>query len=400
MRAFENNKIKMPVLKIYFKVLKKNLRAVIIYAGIFLLIAAMLTKYGNNNSNNMNFQETKTDIAFINYDGNTPITSGLKTYLSGNANFINVKDDSQSLQDALFFRRVEYIVKIPKGFTQDFLSGGSAKIDKTTIAESESSVYIDSMISRYLSTVQLFQKNIPGISQARLALLVKNNLSVKAKVTLNSYDSQANKLSIAASFFTVLVYAFMCIIFMSISSMMQIFNKSDLRRRTLSSPLRPTSMKFQLFLGHFAVTLAVWLCGMILAVWMCGTDIIGSNFALMCANSLCFAISALSLSFLIGGIVSTRGTQNAIANVLSLGMSFTSGVFVPQQYLSASLLNVAHFLPSYWYIKAVNDISGLVTFSTANLSPIIYAMLIELGFAVAFFAISLVLGKKKSSVNV
>jgi ABC-2 type transport system permease protein len=85
----------------------------------------------------------------------------------------------------------------------------------------------------------------------------------------------------------------------------------------------------------------------LLSLVLCGTDVISPNFVLMCANSLCFAISALSLSFLIGGMVSTRGAQNAIANVLSLGMSFTSGVFVPQQYLSSSLLNVAHFLPSY-----------------------------------------------------
>jgi len=181
--------------------------------------------------------------------------------------------------------------------------------------------------------------------------------------------------------------------------MMMIFNNADLRKRTLSSPMRPTSIKIQLFLGHLAVTFGVWLCGIVLAVILCGTDVIGPNFALMCANSLCFALAALSLSFLIGGAAKKMGAQNFIANILSLGMCFISGVFVPQQYLSSSLLFVSRFLPAYWYVKAINDISGLVVFSAANLSPIIYAMLIELGFAAAFFCISLVIGKRKSSVN-
>lgn len=393
MKASDGSKLRAPVLKVYFKVFKKNLPMVIIYIGVFMLLAVLFTHFGPIGSTS--FHDTKSKVAFINYDGDTPLTAGLKSAISGNAEFISVKDDTQSLQDALYFRNVEYLIKIPKGFTQDFMSGGSAKIDKTAVAESAAGVYMDSMVNRYLNTVRLFQKSLPGLTQEQLVERVKNNLSAQADVTLNTYGTPANSLAMISNYFIYLVYAFFSILFLCVSSIMIVFNDEDRSKRMICSPLRPASMKAQIFMGHVLLTGIICICGIALGLLTCGPSVIGPNFALMCANALCLAITVLSISFFCGEFITNFGALSFIANVLALGMCFVSGVFIPQYLLSSSLLSVARFTPSYWYVKAINDITNISVFSFATVRPIVYSMLIELGFAAAFIAMSFAVGKRK-----
>jgi ABC-2 type transport system permease protein len=397
MTASKDKQIKMPMLVIYFKVLRKVLPSIMIYFLIFMSIAVLLTKF--NTSPASNFEQTKANVAFINYDGDTPLVTGLKNSLSGNAVFVNVKDDKQSLQDALFFRSVDYIIKIPKGFTQEFLNGGSVQIDKTGVPASSAGVYMDYVVNRYLNTTQLFYKSLPGLSQDQLAQQVKNNLSVKAAVTLHTYGSKAGSLEFISSFFKYLAYILISILFLSVSAVMNTFDTANLRNRTMVSPLRPASMNMQLFLGHGVLLLAVWIISILLGLLMCGTGVLGPNFVLLCINLFCFALAILSLSFFLGRLVHSPSAQNGIANVLSLGMCFISGIFIPQSMLSGSVLAVARFTPSYWYVKAANDIQNLVVLSQGNLQPVFISMLIELGFAAAFLSLSIAFSKRKNNLG-
>lgn len=395
MKASDN--LKFPVLKVYFKVLKKTIPAIVVYIVMFLIFASLITTYGTTGS--AVFKQTKADVAFINYDGDTPLTKGLKNSISDNANFVNIKDNSQALQDALYFRNVEYVIKIPKGFTNDFLSGKDAKIDKTALSDSANGVYMDYMVNRYLNTVKLYKNSLPGLTQEQLMQRVKDNLSVKADTTLESYGAKASRLDTITRYFQFLAYFFLCVLMLGVSSIMMAFNKKDLMMRNMSSPLRPLSMNIQLFLGHVFLTLIVLACSIALGLALCGTTVIGSNFALMCVNALCFALVALSISFFIGHFAISQGALSGIVNAVALGMSFISGVFVPQQLLAGSVLAAAHYTPAFWYVKAMEDIKGLVNFSMGNLQPVIISMLIELGFAAAFFVLSLATGKRRKIAN-
>jgi ABC-2 type transport system permease protein len=123
------------------------------------------------------------------------------------------------------------------------------------------------------------------------------------------------------------------------------------------------------------------------------------NGLLVCINALAFTIAALSISYLVGLLIKNRNAQSAAANVLSLGLCFTSGVFVPQELLSEKALTIASFNPVYWYVKANNTIGSLSNFSFNNLSSVLTYILIELGFAIAIFSVVLVIGKQKRITN-
>jgi ABC-2 type transport system permease protein len=104
---------------------------------------------------------------------------------------------------------------------------------------------------------------------------------------------------------------------------------------------------------------------------------------------------ALSIGFMAGQFIKGYVAQSAVTNVVSLGASFISGVFIPQFVLGPNVLKISSFLPFYWYVKAVDTIGALPSYSFEDVRPVLGHMLIQLGFAAAFIIISLVAAKQR-----
>lgn len=383
----------MPVYKAYFKIIKQNLPSISIYISIFLILAVMFTYLGGQKTV-PGFSEARTSIAFISHDQGGVVANGLRDYLAHNAHIVKIEDNKESRQDALFFRKVEYIVTIPAGFSQSFISGrNNVKIAKTAVPNSVSSVQLDFLINRYLNTVALYKQNMPSRNDAQLMGLIQNNLDQHGMVKIETYGQQAD--NAAGSYYSFLVFAMLAIIFLGVTSTMLVFNDQDIRRRNLGSPLKLSSMNIQLLLGNLSFTFAVWIIVVALGFAILGRVSFDLNTLLLILNSLCLAFVCLSLSFLVGHLIRSKNAQPAVVNVLTLGLCFISGAFVPQQILGRTVNFIASFTPTYWYVKAVNDIQKLVVANTASLTPVVNSMLIQLGFVVALLTIALVVAKQK-----
>jgi ABC-2 type transport system permease protein len=128
---------------------------------------------------------------------------------------------------------------------------------------------------------------------------------------------------------------------------------------------------------------------------MFGHAAMNPGILLLCLNALIFTIVCLSIGFLAGKYIKSGVAQSAFTNVVSLGVSFISGVFVEQELLGDTVLKIASFTPGYWYVRAVSAIRNLSAYSLGNITPVFYDMLIQLGFAAAFVIIALVSAKQK-----
>lgn len=381
----------MQVYNAYFKIVKKNLPIMLIYFCAFLLITIPLTCFYGNKSLST-YTPTRINIALVNDDGENVVTEGLRNYLNENANIIDI--NRNNLQDALFFRKVEYILRMPPGFSQSCLTGKNVvQLEKTSIPDTMSTFYLDGLINRYLSTINLYKQYMPGISDSQLMTLAEKDLRQHSEVQLQAYGKKTN--TSTATYYTYLAYAIIAVVFLGVTSIMLVFNDEDIKRRNLGSPLNNYSMNLQILLGNLSFALIVWVTAVILGFVITGRVVYDANSFIMYANSLCFTLVCLSLSFLAGNLIRSRGAQQAIANVLALGLCFIGGVFVPQQFLGKTILFMASFTPTYWYVKAVNDIDQLLVYSAANLTPIVNSMLIQLGFAVAMLTVALAIGKQK-----
>ena len=384
----------MQVYKAFLKIIYKNLPEIIIYVVIFLLFALILSST-NSITQSTDFTETKINIAFINNDTNPTLVEGLRNYLDKNTNIVDLEGDAKKLKDALFFRRIEYILKVPEGFTDDMLSGGEMQLQKTSVPGSASSIYIDSIVNKYLNTARLYINNLKNISEDQLISHIEKDLSNEIPVYVNNFGNQTSKGDNVAYYFNYLAYSILAILILGVCAVMLVYNNIDLKRRNLSSPLKSRSMNFQMILGNLSFAVITWLITITASFFMYGKYMLTLNGLLFLLNSFIFTLTALSLSFLLANVIRSRNAMSAAANVVALGTCFISGVFVPQELLGKQVLNLASFTPTFWYIKANNQIANITDFNLQNLMPVINCMLIVLGFAVALLSIALVIIKQK-----
>jgi ABC-2 type transport system permease protein len=387
----------MQVYKALFKVIYKNLPQIMIYIVVFVSVAVGLSNV-NSSPVSMDFTETKVNIAFIDYD-ESALSEGLKNHLSNTTNIIDITDDAEKLQDALFFRVIEYIVRVPKGFGEGLMAGKAVQIEKTAVPGSVSEVYLDQLINKYLNTAKVYTNHMKELSDEQLIDYIEKDLSQKAEVKLNRKAEEVSKSEKVGYHYNYMTYSLFAVLILGVSVIMLVFNNKDLKMRNLCSPMTLRNMNFQLILGNLSYAVLAWIVMILPSMFMFGSFMFTAKGVLFLLNSLVFTLSALSISFLIGSIVKGPGAVSAAANVVSLGTSFISGVFVPQDLLGKTVLRIASFTPNYWYVKSNAVIAGMADISMKSMTPVFYNMLIVLGFAIASLAVALVYTKQARMSN-
>ena len=384
----------MQVFRAYFKVIRKNMLAMSIYIFIFVILAFLLTLFFGQ-STVTSFNPVKIRIAVIQEDNGSAFSENLTAWLGRQAVVVDLEPTQDSLQDALFYRDVEYILYIPVGFGASMMDRRyDMTLNRTIVPDSYTSIQMDLQIDQYLNLAALYLDSLPGVTADDLAAKIDHDLSAEATVTLQASETNhgPNKMTF---FFIYLTYSIMAVMILGVTSIMLVFNKSDLRRRNLGSPVNPVHFNLQLVLGNLIFALTIWLVMSLLSLLLSNQPVNAAQYLVLCLNAFIFTMTALSFSFLVSQFIGSRAAQQSIANVFSLGACFISGVFVPQDMLGKTVHTIASFTPTYWYVRAVNEIGSLSSFTLQNLRQAGAYMLIEIGFAVALLVVSLAVIKQK-----
>ncbi|MDQ2087780.1 ABC transporter permease [Herbivorax sp. ANBcel31] len=382
----------MPVFKLSTKIIRKNLAGMMIYLVIFIgmtLLFANLTQQEAPDD----FTQSKVNLAFI-AEEESILIEGFKENLSQYANFVDIQDNREALQDALFFREVSYILRIPEGFTQSFMNGESIEIEKTIVPASTSGAYVDTTVNQFFDLASVYINTFGEIGQKELVERVNDNMD--KEVAVSFIDETNNQINVFQyNYFNFLAYSMFAILVLGISSIIMVLNKRDIKMRNICSPVSQFKMKLQLFFGVAFFAILVWAVMMIFYMIFDGENVLDAKTIYYMLNAFIFAIAASSVSFLIGNIVTSKDSLSAVTNVVTLGPCFISGIFVPQEILSDTVLRIASFTPTYWFAKSNIIIANATDFSFNSLKPLFKPMMIELGFAILFLSIALVLIKKR-----
>ncbi|HHX75209.1 MAG TPA: ABC transporter permease [Firmicutes bacterium] len=385
----------MQVFKLCLKILKKNIPALSIYVIIFIGVAVIMTfAFVTEQANDYVFTRSKSNLAFLSAE-NTPLIAGLKAELGKVANFVKLPDEKEALQDALFFRTVSYILRVPTGFSEKFMQGGQVRLEKISVPGSYSSAYLDLSIDQYFNLARLYLLQAENLSQEELVKHVAAALAAGAEVELLAGSAAPDTILSTNLYFNYLAYSLLSVTILGMSTLMLTYHNQDLQKRNACSPLTPASFNRQFGLAVLAFTGMAWLLMVTLCLLFTGKNIYNPSTVFFLINSLAFAVCSACLSFLIGNLVTNVKAIPAISNVVTLGLSFLSGIFVPVELLGSSVLKIAGFTPTYWFVAANNHLAGLKQFNSATLQPVFSAMLLQIAFALAFFAIALVAAKKR-----
>jgi ABC-2 type transport system permease protein len=385
----------MQVFKAYFKILKKHKTSVLIYAIMFLAITVGISS--NIKVENEQYEASKVATMVINEDGQSALVDGFLNYLSNYATFVEEEEDEDARREALFYHKAKYILTIPKGFSENFMGDGTITLKKQIIPDSVEAMSLDNAIDNYFNMAKVYLKHVPNIDYDKLNLYIENNLKNETQVKFNVeiQDDVTYLNGFNSNFFNYLAYVLIAVFITAISMIMYSFNGVDIHRRHTASPLSSRNMNLQLILANLIFVIDFLFLFIVAGFVLNRSRVINANTILVWLNALVFSFTALSISFLIGMTVNSRKAIGAISTALSLGLSFISGIFVPQQYLGASVLRVASFTPTYWYVKANNALINVTEFHWSELSKVFGYMAIQTGFTIAIISIAMVISKRK-----
>ena len=386
----------MQVFKAYFKVMRGSAVSIAINLGVFIGLAVMFSFIAPETMGRA-FEAVKAPVAVVNRDREGALAQGIAESLSQTHRVVDYPDDPEKLQDALFYRNVEYIVIIPEGFSERFMSESRSVIQKVVVPGSTSSHYVDMSIDRFLNTARLHRR-LGGIDdQAELVAATMADLTPDIPVSVILADEVGQEERPGyAYYFAYCAYALLAMVMTGVSSVMMAFNRPDIHLRNACGPLPKRRMSLELAAGHGLFALGCWVLLMLIALILHGKNLAPWQLAaLYFLNTLVFAAVCVGLGLLIGKFVKGEGSQAGAVNVIALGMSFLGGIFVPQSIMSKSVLSVARLLPSYWFIRANDEIWLLSRFSVDTMRPIYGSIMIQAAFAAGLFLIALLFLSKE-----
>ena len=377
----------MQVFRVYLKILSRMKLELVIYIAVFIGMTFFFNA-GGGAGRDASFGDTKTPVAWIETGDATPLTAGLKESLASYAEFRELPDDEDDLRDALFYRRVEVILRVPGGFEADFLAGGNMRINRTSVPDTFGAYAIGSGVDKYLNLARAVHESEPDIDPAELAARMRDILPAGIETVFLAGRSAGQRHDWCNACLNFISYSMLAIMMHGVTSAMLSFQKSELRLRNTASPMPPRAASYQLFAGNL-VFAAVVSAAMLLTAKMQFFEVIAGRMGLLLAlNVSVFSLVALAISFLLARVLTGKNAVSAAANVIGLGFSFIGGAFVPQSMLGSSVLRLASFTPSYWYIKANDAIFLATDFSWKSISGALAAMGIVLAFAAALFAVT------------
>lgn len=382
----------MIVFKTFLKILNKCKASIIMYTVILVFFGGFNMQTSDTNNN---FVASKPDVLVVNNDSDNKITQNMINYITDNANIIEIENNEEARNDALFYRDVNYIIYIPKNYGEDFLDNKNPIIEVKSTGDYQASL-AEMLLNRYLKVANIYRKTIDKEDE----LILKINENLENQVDINMMSKlDTNSLSKTTFYYNFLSYSMLAGAIFVICLILSSFNNEKIKKRTIISSLDYKKHNRLLLLSNGLFAIVLWLIYVILSFILCGDIMFTSSGIIYLINSLIFTFCCLTLAFLIGNLVNNKNAINGIINVVALGSSFLCGAFVPVEWLPKSVLTIAHIFPSYWYIQTNELLKTLEVINLNTLKPIIINILFLCCFIVLFIIITNIISRKKQKVN-
>lgn len=381
----------MTVFNTFWKVINK-------YKGTIILFTVMLVAFGGINTttsnNSLDFTNDKPDILIINNDQNKGLTKNLISYLKENTNVKDIKDEEE-IDDALFYRQVNYIIYIPNNYRNDILSGINPKINIKTTGDYDSSL-AEMILKRYLKTQEVYSKTTSN--EQELIEKINTNLKTKSEVSITS-TVNTDKTSKVSRYYNFASYSIMYTIIFIICMVLASFNEKTIKKRTIISSMNYKTHNKLILKASFLYSIIVWLLFMILGIILFPDTVISLRGLIYTINAFIFTFASLTLALLISSLSSNKNAITGIANVVCLGSAFLCGAFIPSTWLPETVIKISRVFPTYWYVNSNDLLSSLEKINLNTIEPIIINMLVVLLFSLTFIVLTNIISKKKQIVE-
>lgn len=371
----------MTVFKTFWKIVNK-------YKGTIILYTVMLISFGGinlvSNDTTTTFTSTLPNIAIVNNDQKSVLTNNLISYLSENSRVVDIENDEEKINDALFYRDVSYVVYIPKNYTNDVLKGMNPTIDIKSTNDYTSSLE-EMMLTDYLNLQNTYLKLTTD--QTKLTNYINDTLKDKSKVVLTS-KVDTKSLSKVSRYFNFASYSILAVVIFIITLVLTSFKEKTVNKRIVVSSMNYKKHSGLILKSSLLYALIVWVLFSLLAIILLGKSLLNIRGLLLLLNTLIFTLQALTFALLISSLVNNKDAIGGIVNVVALGSAFLCGAFIPSMYLPEKVVSISHIFPAYYYNNSNDLVTSLEVINLTTLKPFITNIMMMLVFMLVFIVLN------------
>lgn len=371
----------MTVFKTFWKIVNK-------YKGTIILYTVMLISFGGinlvSNDTTTTFTSTLPNIAIVNNDQKSVLTNNLISYLSENSKVVDIENDEEKINDALFYRDVSYVVYIPKNYTNDVLKGMNPTIDIKSTNDYTSSLE-EMMLTDYLNLQNTYLKLTTD--QTKLTNYINDTLKDKSKVVLTS-KVDTKSLSKVSRYFNFASYSILAVVIFIITLVLTSFKEKTVNKRIVVSSMNYKKHSGLILKSSLLYALIVWVLFSLLAIILLGKSLLNIRGLLLLLNTLIFTLQALTFALLISSLVNNKDAIGGIVNVVALGSAFLCGAFIPSMYLPEKVVSISHIFPAYYYNNSNDLVTSLEVINLTTLKPFITNIMMMLVFMLVFIVLN------------
>ena len=374
----------MHLYKSFFRLLKRNMIGIIIYACIFVAMLILLFVIARVSSGSDTEFSRTNHISYIDND-NSALSRGLIRYLSVSNEMSDFSGKSESsILDIVFFGISEYHMTIDKGFADGINRGEDIRIPYKTSFDMSGVVFgINGAVNNYINAYRDYK--LLGASDEEAAEKAVELLSdaSSVKVITDDTNPKASSDEIVISqinqFFCYLALGFLAL---GVGHTIIASNDVEVGKRIDASPVTRRKISLVNTAGLITAGVAIWLLFIIInIVFGSTTKVFTEYWWVIMINSFLTMLVCCSIASLITSFGINSNTLSMITNIVSLSMSFLCGVFVPQWLLGDGVLTVARFLPFYWSVYANN-----MTYASSGVSFDMHELMVCFGIQILYAA--------------
>ena len=360
----------MTVFKGHMKIIGQNKMLILLYVAIFFGCTILFQSTAGKTETS--YQAEKLNIGIVDEDGGS-LAESLTEYLGNLHHLIPIENDVSEIQEKLYYREVDYVVRIPKNFYKKCIEGDE-KLSVTKIPDTYSGSYVDQQINSFLNNARTYQAS--GFTEAESASALEKTQSVK--VTFSN-DEKSIEDAPYVYYFRYMPYLFLALFGFVMGNILIVFQNPNLKKRMAASPVSGRRQSLEGILCMSLEGLTLWIFVIVIGILFYGRDFYTSeNFVYYLLNSVSMLFVDIALAYLMGTIAPNRDALTGIANIISLGMCFLGGVFVPLEFMGSHVKAVSHFLPIYWYEKANDLLANFAHMTVSIREQFFKAVIIQL----------------------
>ncbi|MBU5311987.1 ABC transporter permease [Tissierella carlieri] len=365
----------MTVYKYFVKIALKNKGVILSYTIIFFILSIL--NGGGNTQRETSFMETKLDIGIVD-NSNSELSKSLIDYLGKKNDIIDTKSDEKYIKEQIFLQIIDAVIVIPEDFEKKVINKEKT-IEVFRDDRNIGAYQIQNQINKFISFANAtYEDGKFDLSNVSTAL--DEGIEVNIIKSDNNINQKMN--TWFKFYFNFVSYIVMALYISVIGFVMTDFINKEVENRRKISSVRFLKFNSQIYLGQLTIASFLTLIFILGSIILKGKYIGEVNFLKYVINTIVFSFSALCLVFLINNITNNKFVISGVSTVLSLGVSFVSGVMVPQQFLGEKVLTIAKFFPTYYFVKInETDISSFL--------DVKYEIFMQLLFAIAFLLMGL-----------